>query len=392
MKRLVFLFAALFAISGAYGQDSAASILRLDNAVKSVAQDLNGRIAAEQGGKVVITQFVYRNNIPQLGAYWATQLVEELTNIPNRSYIVLVGDSADLIVSGEIVEIAGTMRIYTRLVRSSDRSIVANFHSDVERDDFIIGMLDGGESGGSSSVFRDLHEPDSFENPQTIEISTVGEGPVVNRTIHASGDEDFFLLEPARDGSLTLETTGSMDTVMELYDAVSRNSLSENDDGGSGNNARIRYTVRAGTRYIAKVRGYSSATGNYGFRASIIEQAQILPDEFEEDNSFSTAKDIQPGTPQQHNFSSGDDVDWVKFQATRAGVYVIRTRGVNSNRLDTYIELYDANQNLIDENDDGGESLDSRLSVRLESGTYYLKVECLGDEPDQPYTISITAE
>jgi hypothetical protein len=46
----------------------------------------------------------------------------------------------------------------------------------------------------------------------------------------------------------------------------------------------------------------------------------------------------------------------------------------------------------IDEDDDGGESMDSRLSLNLESGLYYLKVECLDDTPNQPYTISIEAD
>jgi hypothetical protein len=59
------------------------------------------------------------------------------------------------------------------------------------------------------------------------------------------------------------------------------------------------------------------------------------------------------------------------------GMLIMETTG----SMDTYMELYD-----------GGESLDSRLSVRLQPGVYYLKVECLDDEPDEPYTISITAE
>jgi len=85
-------------------------------------------------------------------------------------------------------------------------------------------------------------------------------------------------------------------------------------------------------------------------------------------------------------------VDWVKFQITQPGRYTIRARGVVSNRLDTYIELFDTNLTSIGEDDDGGEAVDSRLSLHLESGLYYLKVYCLDQNPDQPYTISIEAE
>jgi hypothetical protein len=42
--------------------------------------------------------------------------------------------------------------------------------------------------------------------------------------------------------------------------------------------------------------------------------------------------------------------------------------------------------------DIAGDNLDSRLSTRLRAGTYYLKVQCLDDEPAQPYTIAITAD
>jgi hypothetical protein len=96
--------------------------------------------------------------------------------------------------------------------------------------------------------------------------------------------------------------------------------------------------------------------------------------------------------PQEHTFTTGDDIDWVKFRVSQAGRYTIRARGVNSPRLDTYIELYNEDRNLIDEDDDGGEDLDAHLSVRLRAGTYYLKVECFNSEPDQPYTIRVDAE
>jgi hypothetical protein len=118
----------------------------------------------------------------------------------------------------------------------------------------------------------------------------------------------------------------------------------------------------------------------------------MIPDEYENDDNADSAKDISPGTPQQHTFTTGDDADWVKFRISRAGRYTIRTRGVNSSELDTYIELYDGNRNSIDDDDDGGEYYDSLLSVRLQAGTYYLKVECLDSEPDQPYIIRIDAE
>ncbi|MDR2574849.1 MAG: DVUA0089 family protein, partial [Treponema sp.] len=161
---------------------------------------------------------------------------------------------------------------------------------------------------------------------------------------------------------------------------------------GSRSNARIRYNVEAGKRYIAKVRGYDNDTGEYGFRAYMRVQVRLTPDEYEPDNDAASAKQIEIGVPQQHTFHTSNDVDWVKFQITQPGRYIIRARGVNSNRLDTYIELFDSNVSSIDEDDDGGEGVDSRLALHLESGLYYLKVECLDENPSQPYIISIESE
>jgi hypothetical protein len=232
----------------------------------------------------------------------------------------------------------------------------------------------------------------SWENPHAYEIG-LGEdnAAVVNRSIQ-EGDEDYYLLTPDRDGRLTMETTGRIDTYMELYDASSRDLLDENDDGGNSYNARIRYSVSSGTRYIVVVRGYSSSVrGSYGFKAFFPGGASLTADEFEPDNDPAQAKTIEIGTPQNRTFHSGDDVDWVTFQITRAGRYVINARGANSNRLDTYMELYDSNLNLIDEDDDGGDSLSARLTLNLNAGTYNLKVWCLDDEPDQGYVLSVEA-
>jgi len=186
-----------------------------------------------------------------------------------------------------------------------------------------------------------------------------------------------------------METTGNVDTFMELYNAETRQKLAEDDDGGRSGNARIRYEVQSGKRYIARVRGFDGDTGSYGFRAWIQILVRLTPDEFEPDNDSNSAKQIEIGRSQQHNFHNSNDVDWVKFQITRPGRYVIRTRGANTNRLDTYIELFDSKLSPIDEDDDGGDAVDSRLSLRLENGLYYLKVECLDENPNQPYNISI---
>jgi hypothetical protein len=394
MKRFFSCAIFFLSLSALFGQTPVNPVPQLDEIVKNLALDIQRKIPAGGTPKISTGNWTYRDTMTPLGSYWSIQLSEELANVPDRPFVVISTANADWTISGEIVELINIIRVYTRIIRSSDYSIAASFHSDFETNEYFSEMLSSGESGSSSSVGRDSYEPDSRTNPVSTAIASSEDGTPMNRSIHTGGDQDFFLLEPQSSGTLVIETSGSTDTYLELYEAgSSRETVAENDDGGSGSNARISHQVQAGSRYIAMVRGYgNSTTGRYSFLAYLVEPVNIEPDEFEGDDEFSSAKDITIGEAQQHTFTNGDDVDWVKFQVSAAGDYAIHTRGVNSTRLDTYIELYDENHSSIDENDDGGDNMDSYLSVHLQPGTYYLKVSCLSSEPDQPYTIRITQE
>jgi len=397
MKQHFLRFAIFVFFAGTvFAQNAENPIAQMDETIKSLALSIHDKVTAEKAQKIAVGQFSYQGTASVLGAYWSNQLSGELANISGRSYALLSGGlaGADWTISGEIVSLPGIIRIYTRLVRADDRALEAVFNSDFERSAALTTMLSSsGGSGGSSSsqAAQDEWEPDGWENPLAYEIGADERAAVMNRTLH-EGDEDFFLLAPEKTGRIIAETTGSIDTYMHLYNYETREELTKNDDGASGDNARIRFTLQAGTKYLAKVRGYSGRTnGSYGFRAYFYGEA-LSPDQYEPNDDSSTANLIEIGTPQQHTFYHGDDIDWVKFQITQSGRYTIRTRGVRSDRLDTFIELFDANLNSIAENDDGGDNYDSRLSRQLQSGLYYLKVRCLDDEPDQPYTINIEAE
>jgi hypothetical protein len=395
IKRLPLFFCFFLILPVLYGQSPGSVLEELDNAIKGTALNVSNRLPAGAAQKIVIGQWSYRTRVSAFSFYWASQLTEELTNLPDRSFTLLSGPSfaADLMISGEIIEISGVVRVYTRLSRTSDRGLIASIHSDFIRTESLVQMLAAVGNETSDAVPWDSYETDSREIPLPVEI-IAGEGrPGINRTIHDQEDVDYFLFLPEKDGVLRMETTGNMDTVMEFFREDSESPLAENDDGGANENACIRYQVTAGGRYIAQVRAYGNETGVYDFHAFFTEQDPVLPDEYEGDDDLYSAKTLPTGTSQQHNFHSSDDVDWVKFEIKQAGVYTIRTRGIHTDQLDTYIELYDVNQDWIDEDDDGGESLDSLLTVDLQPGTYYLKVECLDYEPDDAaYTITVQGE
>jgi len=511
MKRyLVLLIALFFVLGSVYSQES---VILFDEAVSTLANSIHVKLLEKKAEKITIGQFIFQDGVPAFSSYWVNQLQGELINKNGRTYTIYSGSAmeANWVISGEIVQIADIIRIYTTIIclHERTRTIEASFISNFTLDENISEMFfSSNGSSGQSTVRRDSYEPDSWEAPVTFVIGNNPNTPVMNRTItpgdedffllipdrdgrltaettgnidtfmhlynydngdeltsdddsgqatnariiynvqsgirylavvrgydssvagaygfraflsvregagswnnpipyeigndennvttvnrvFQAGDEDYFLLVPARSGRITIETTGRIDTYMELYDA-DRELLDEDDDGGQNLNARIRYIVEEGKRYFVLVRGYNtSVTGSYGFRVFFAGSGLMPPDKYEPNDEPSEATPIEIGEEQEHTFHTADDVDWFVFQITNVGFYTIHTRGVKTNRLDTYIELYDNNLHLIDEDDDGGNALSSLLRLNLPKGTYFLKVRCLDEEPDQAYIITITAE
>ncbi|MDE0510196.1 MAG: pre-peptidase C-terminal domain-containing protein, partial [Gammaproteobacteria bacterium] len=83
--------------------------------------------------------------------------------------------------------------------------------------------------------------------------------------IDPGNDTDYFAVQLSESGTLTVYTTGSLDTTGQLLSS-SGSSLGSDDDGGSGTNFRIEREVSAGTYYI-KVESYRTNTGSYTLHA-----------------------------------------------------------------------------------------------------------------------------
>ncbi|MDR1178603.1 MAG: PPC domain-containing protein, partial [Spirochaetaceae bacterium] len=218
-----------------------------------------------------------------------------------------------------------------------------------------------------SSVQETPMEPNNTRN----QAYAVGIGDVITGIFQGSNDAEWFSVQVPQQGLLKVYTSGSRDTCLKLYDGR-ENLLSEDDDGGDNLNARLSSVVEPGLYYI-ELTEYDGASGLYTLYIELTEA--LGTDEYENDNTAANAKTIEAdAAPQRRTFTDGNDVDWARFTVTSRGYYGIRARGENNLRLDTYIELYDADENLIDEDDDGGENYDSYLSVNLEPGDYYIKV------------------
>ena len=92
--------------------------------------------------------------------------------------------------------------------------------------------------------------------------------------IGPAGDIDFFRIRIPQAGTLTVETTGNMDTVGTLWQADEE--LARDDDSGDGQNFLLVAPVAAGTSVVA-VRGYGAATGQYTLVVNLVVGALDIP-------------------------------------------------------------------------------------------------------------------
>lgn len=114
-------------------------------------------------------------------------------------------------------------------------------------------------------------------------------------------------------------------------------------------------------------------------------------DEYEYDNEYTDANEIESGIEQTHSLAPAGDVDWVRFDVLLPSDVVIETLG--SGEDDTQIWLYRLVDQLLEfvaMDDDGGQGYFSRIAAVLNTGTYYLKVKSFNPNVEiQTYYIDV---
>jgi hypothetical protein len=235
------------------------------------------------------------------------------------------------------------------------------------------------ETGGSYRIRASLSQPNTQSsttpNTQTAvqgssasPIPLQADGSWTAQTI--SLPETWFTLTSSSAGSLTVETDGDLDTVMELYDN-SGAKLKEDDDGSeNGLNAQIQHDVRAGSTYRVKVWEYDRKTDvSYRIRATLsqpnaqnsttVQGSSASPIPLQADGSWTTQTISLPET-------------WFTLTPSTAGSLTLETDG----DLDTVMELYDNSGTKLKDDDDGsGNGLNARIQHDVSAGsTYRVKV------------------
>jgi hypothetical protein len=355
----------------------------LDGEADKIAGLAGRRLTALNDGAAPVVRvggFELQGYETLLGNIWRLNLTGSISNLPDRGFILIPENAESRIyyeITGEIADAVNSVRIYTYLIDTGTSNILETWYTDLEKTEFLeeLGRL---SEQASARVIRDRYEPDSRENL----VSAETDGTWISRTLH-SGDNDWFLIVPDRNGLLFAETLGDTDTHITLYDGDAGRSLGENDDFGENTNARIEFSAEAGKRYIVMVRGYSGeTTGQYRFRSGYFER----PDQsLEPNDSREQAVPITIGEPVEAYFSSSSDEDWYRIEIPAGGgLFTVYTEGGN----DTVLTIYDKDGNELAEDDDSGGHNNASITRSLPEGTVFIRVRLYeGDSSSGSYTL-----
>lgn len=199
-------------------------------------------------------------------------------------------------------------------------------------------------------------------------------GVSVNGNIGGAGEVDLYRFSVSTFSSHTIETSGNSDTLMTLYGPDDlTNQLAFNDDGGVDLNSRIVLNLSPGEYHVRIALFNQNATGAYTLQITG-SVSQALP------------QLAVNGAPLNASISAASESDAYRFQAQSQGLYIIETSG----STDTFLTLFGPNSqtNQIAENDDGGFSRNSRVSIQLPQGEYFVRVRHFSTMGTGPYTIS----
>jgi Bacterial pre-peptidase C-terminal domain len=188
-------------------------------------------------------------------------------------------------------------------------------------------------------------------------------------------------------------SSSEFDPKLELYSPNGEN-VAEDDDGGAGTSARIRFTApRAGLYQVRAMALQSGGLGAYTLRAG--PRPAVVPMPAPRPLVLGTAVGgaISATTPSYEN--DGEETRAVRysFNATAGTVYKITATKTGDSELDPRISVGKLRNGVLEDpamDDDGGGELNSALRFRPEtSGVYVVEVNAIG-ETVGPYQVKVS--
>jgi len=222
-------------------------------------------------------------------------------------------------------------------------------------------------------------------------------GDTVEGTAAAASVEYSLTLDAEQSVIIALESL-DFDTYIEVLDN-SGASIASDDDGGDGLNSRLEFTAPAAGTYTIIVRSWlGEADGAYTLSIEGEGGGGALGGLLGGGSSSSESSSESAAAEGGGDLSVGDSI--TVSDASGQPEYTISLSegesvqiNVESEEFDTYMELLDGSGDVIAEDDDGGDGLNSRLFFTApSSGTYTIRIRSFGGgNVDGEFTLSVAA-
>ena len=295
----------------------------------------------------------------------------------------------------DVVDLDGDFVVVTA---SADEGDLYRDEDDLsEEQDDLSAEEDSGPAPTAVAAPRDAPGARDDHGDSDGEATFVTVGDAVAGVVGHGGDVDYFAFAAERGETYRIDVElGTLDDSVAALFGPDLRELEFDDDGGESLGSRITWTAaESGTHYVG-VAGWGSDTGSYTLTITVTAEAP----------GARTPDTPPPGTRDDHGDSAGEatfvalgdanpgaldrggDVDYFAFAAERGETYRIE---VELGTLDDSVALLlDPDLRELEFDDDGGESLGSRITwTAAESGTHYVGVAGWGSDTGS-YTLTIT--
>ena len=224
-------------------------------------------------------------------------------------------------------------------------------------------------AGGRYAV--DVRLRDEFNDSQPLEFTediTVS----VGGSIDESFASDIYRLTIPQTGMYTFRqdagADSDLDSMLHIFDVDSRRRLARNDDGGGGLNSRIDLRLESGQTVLVRSHAFGDSTGEYVL--GVRQAAPAADDDFGSTRATAHPLELSPGqrTRQLGHIETPFDTDLFAITVSADGMLAVGQRAAPGGSLDSFLKLLDDQGNLIVENDDSGNSRDSRIMIPVTAG------------------------
>ncbi len=296
----------------------------------------------------------------------------------------------------------------------------------------------------SSTVFSAASEDVTEEDSTGIVSDSLLDGYTVivpDETVTVeldAGETEYIAFLPEYTHTYTITSSSDYDTYGYLYDSEF-NSITSNDDGGSGTNFLITYTLEAGQVYYFGCRYYSSSiSGSYDVTLTfvheyyMVEPIEVVSATCTEEGSYEypctycdeTITETISATGHSYTYEYIAESECVRYTCEACSdTYdsFVQIMGVDEtvtveldageteyiafipeythtykitslSDYDTYGYLYDSEFNSITSNDDGGSGTNFLITYTLEAGqVYYFGCRYYSSSRTGSYDVTLTA-